>query len=141
MRHGQVGRALVGHGKVTHHLFEKESTMSRDLNFGPISSDRERECMSFLATLIGPTGREDGGPGLDTLEGWCERVKARQDQLAAALDAARAKMHGLSAALAGGASTERVRAVLQEGNENAVRVLEECGYQVGRVAELLKQES
>ena len=38
-------------------------------------SRRERDTMAYLALIIGPTGREDGGPGLDTIEGWCYRVR------------------------------------------------------------------
>ena len=62
------------------------------LNFGPafvrkagllIDSHHVREgrCINFLARLIGPTGMEDGEPGLDTLEGWCLRVKNKMECL------------------------------------------------------------
>lgn len=67
--------------------------MTNRLNFGPAfvrTEDgllldgfqrREARCISFLANLIGPTGMEDGEPGLDTLEGWCLRVKRKMERL------------------------------------------------------------
>ena len=45
------------------------------MDFGKMWNDstRERNCIDFLARLVG----KDGGPGLDTLEGWCLRVEAK----------------------------------------------------------------
>lgn len=44
-------------------------------------SRRERDAMAYLATIIGPTGREDGLAGMDTLEGWCFRVRKLVESL------------------------------------------------------------
>ena len=42
---------------------------------------REHDTMSYLANIIGPTGMEDDGPGMDTLEGWLFRVATLVEQL------------------------------------------------------------
>jgi hypothetical protein len=42
---------------------------------------RERDVIAHLASMIGPTGTEDGGPGIDTLGGWLYRVKAKIEKL------------------------------------------------------------
>ena len=39
--------------------------------------NRERDCMDFLARLV----KDDGGPVLDILEHWCDRVKVKMDKL------------------------------------------------------------
>ena len=41
---------------------------------------REREAIGRLAALVGPTGMEDGGPGLDSLPGWVRRVEVTHKQ-------------------------------------------------------------
>jgi len=60
---------------------EQEAPMEKP-NFGPSGInpkisvfDRERNCMDFLARLVG----DDGGPKLDSLEGWCARVRTRYE--------------------------------------------------------------
>lgn len=47
---------------------------------------RERDCMAYLASIIGPTGQEDGGPGLDILEGWCFRIRQKVERLQTIID-------------------------------------------------------